>query len=243
MQQQLQQQQLQHQQLQQQQQQQQQQQPQPPQQPQHRPQQPHQLAPATSALHDSGADPSSLQHFISIGAAALPDPLQVPLDSGVQQNVLGGTQLLVRHLPAVATTSETRRRRRSRRASSGPATHGKHLPGPSHAPDHSDPDSGTDISRTSTGTRGSRSTQARAERRRRAAHRSGSDSDASSRSEHIRREVLAAVQALDISAVLSRGLALPGATTSAGASPPGDPQGSAQGLTADHLHEADASPA
>ena len=229
MQQQLQQQQLQ-QQLQQQQQQQQQQQP----------QQPHQLAPATSALHNSGADPSSLQHFISIGAAALPDPLQVPLDSGVQQNALGGTQLLVRHLPAVATTSETRRRRRSRRASSGPATHGKHLPGPSHAPDHSDPDSGTDISRTSTGTRGSRSTQARAERRRRAAHRSGSDSDASSRSEHIRREVLAAVQALDISAVLSRGLALPGATTSAGASPPGDPQGSAQGLTADYLHESDA---
>ncbi|KAK3274396.1 hypothetical protein CYMTET_17407 [Cymbomonas tetramitiformis] len=109
MQQQLQQQQLQQQQLQQQHQQQQQQQP----------QQPHQLAPATSALHDSGADPSSLQHFISIGAAALPDPLQVPLDSGVQQNVLGGTQLLVRHLPAVATTSETRRRRRSRRASSG----------------------------------------------------------------------------------------------------------------------------
>ncbi|KAK3234123.1 hypothetical protein CYMTET_55612 [Cymbomonas tetramitiformis] len=119
--------------------------------------------------------------------------------------------------------------------------HGRHLPGLSHAPDHSDPDSGTDVSRTSTGSRGSRSTQARAERRRRAAHRSGSDSDASSRSEHIRREVLAAVQALDISAVLSRGLAPPGATTSAGASPPGDPQSSAQGaLTADHSLKADA---
>ncbi|KAK3274914.1 hypothetical protein CYMTET_16929 [Cymbomonas tetramitiformis] len=204
-------------------------------------QQPHQLVPATSALHDSGADLSSLQHFISIGAAALPDPLQVPLDSGAQQSVSGGTQLLVRHLPAGAATSETRRRRRSRRVSSGPATHGRHLPGLSHAPDHSDPDSGTDVSRTSTGSRGSRSTQARAERRRRAAHRSGSDSDASSRSEHIRREVLAAVQALDISAVLSRGLSLPGATTSAGASPPVDPQSSVQGaLTADHPLEADA---
>ncbi|KAK3252105.1 hypothetical protein CYMTET_38588 [Cymbomonas tetramitiformis] len=180
-------------------------------------------------------------HFINISAAALPDPLQAPPDSGVQQSVPGGTQLLVRHLPAVAAASETRRRRRSRRVSSGPATHGRHLPGLSHAPDHSDPDSGTDVSRTSTGSRGSRSTQARAERRRRAAHRSGSDSDASSRSEHIRREVLAAVQALDISAVLSRGLALPGATTFAGTSPSGDPQSSAQGaLTADHPLEADA---
>ncbi|KAK3263442.1 hypothetical protein CYMTET_27752 [Cymbomonas tetramitiformis] len=218
MQQQLQQQQFQQQQLQQlQQQQQQQQQPQPQpqqqQQPQHQPKQPRQLVPATSAFHEFGADLSPLQHFININAAALPDPLQVPLDNGAQQRVSGGAQLLVRHLPAVAAASETRRRRRSRRVSSGPATHGRHIPGLSHAPDHSDPESGPDLTRT----------------------------QAAGVREHIRRVVLAAVKALDISAVLSRGLAPPGATTSAGPSPPGDPQSSAQGgLTADQTLEADA---
>ncbi|KAK3250215.1 hypothetical protein CYMTET_40392 [Cymbomonas tetramitiformis] len=202
---------------------------------------PQQLVPATSTLYDSGADPSSLQPFISIGAAILPDPLQAPLDGGAQQGVPGGAQLLVRHLPAVAADPETRRHRRSRRESSGPATHGRHIPGLSRTPEHSDPESGTDVSHTSTGSKGSRGTLTRAERRRRAAHRSGSDSDASSRSEHIRREVLAAVQALDISAMLSRGLAPPGATTSAGTPPLGDPQSSAQGgLTADQTLEADA---
>ena len=155
----------------------------------------------------------------------MPDPLQVTHDNEAQQSGSGAAQLLVRHLPAVPAAPGNRRSRRSRRLSSGPATHGRHLPGLSRAPDHSDPESSTDASHIRAGSRGSRSTRARAERRRRASHRSGSDSDAStSRSEHIRREVMAAMQALDISAVLARGSAPPDATTSADPPLPGDPQ-------------------
>ncbi|KAK3241957.1 hypothetical protein CYMTET_48317 [Cymbomonas tetramitiformis] len=192
-------------------------------------------------LYDPAADPSLQPPFISIGAAILPDPLQAPPDGGFRQGAPSGGSLLVRHLPAVTANPEARRRRRSRRESSGPATHGRHIPSLSRSPEHSDPESGTDASRTSTGSRGSRSTHARAERRRRAARRSGSDSDASNRSEHIRREVLAAVQALNLSAVLSRELAPSGAAVSAENPPLDDPQSSAQGaLTADRPLEADA---
>ncbi|KAK3248208.1 hypothetical protein CYMTET_42321 [Cymbomonas tetramitiformis] len=202
---------------------------------------PQQLVPTTSMLYDPTADPSLQPPFISIGAAILPDPLQAPPDGGFRQGAPSGASLLVRHLPAVTADPGARRRRRSRRESSGPATHGRHIPSLSRSPEHSDPDSGTDASRTSTGSRGSRGTHARAERRRRAARRSGSDSDASSRSEHIRREVLAAVQALDLSAVLSRGLAPSGAAVSAETPPSGDPQSSAQGaLATDRPLEADA---
>ncbi|KAK3234137.1 hypothetical protein CYMTET_55626 [Cymbomonas tetramitiformis] len=206
-------QQLQQQQFQQQQLQQQQQQQRQQQQQQQQQPQPQQLVPTTSMLYDPAADPSLQPPFISIGAAILPV-----------------SQTPCKH-PLMADSDRALR--------AGP--HFWHIPSLSRSPEHSDPESGTDASRTSTGSRGSRGTLARAERRRRAARRSGSDSDASNRSEHIRREVLAAVQALNLSAVLSRELAPSGAAISAENPPSDDPQSSAQGaLVADRPLEADA---